>query len=190
MKVLCKKENKILDEFYLRKLYKIIKNDFDIPFESWVKLLVSSDYEPIEEDELRLRNRKRCLNCKYYGRNVCPLMAEADVFKIDNCILENDEIKAIKKDSLDEFIFFKNPIEYLSYLMYKRKDKLPEVGQTVITLKSGFSSYYSGKFLKVVRVEELNPNFYQINLNDLFDEDDEEKYGVTSDDWYNQIFIL
>ena len=67
-------------------------------------------------------NRQRCLRCKYYSRNVCPLMAEADVFKINKCILEYDEIKSIKENSLDNFVFYNNPIEYLSYLGFKDKE--------------------------------------------------------------------
>lgn len=95
----------------------------------------------------KLSNRKRCLKCQYYGRNVCPLMAGADTFKIDKCILEYDTIKDIKENSLDYFVFYNNPVEYLSYLGFKEKDNYPVPGQKVLTLTAGFSSSYSGKFV-------------------------------------------
>ena len=56
-----------------------------------------------------LKNRQRCLQCKYYSRNSCPLMAEADVFKINKCILEYDVIKSLTENSLDHFVFYNNP---------------------------------------------------------------------------------
>ena len=88
----------------------------------------------------RKENRRRCIQCKYYGRNVCPLMADADVFQIEKCILEYEEIKSLREGTLDHFVFWRNPIEYLSYLGYKDKDNCPVVGETVLTLTGGFSS--------------------------------------------------
>lgn len=128
----------------------------------------------------RLENRRRCLKCKYYGRNVCPLMAGADVFQIDKCILEYDEIKAIKDESLDSFIFYQSPEEYLSYIGYKEKEKYPQVGQTVLTLTSGFASYYPGKFLKVDSEDDI-----QIFLSDYAG-----KYCVGKDEWWKKLFKI
>lgn len=128
----------------------------------------------------KLENRKRCLQCKHYGANVCPLMAGADVFKIDKCILEYEEIKAIKNESLDSFIFYSNPIEYLSYLGYREKDNYPQAGQTVLTLTSGFSSYYSGKFIKVDSEDDIQ----------LFLSDNVGKYCVRKDEWWKKLFKI
>ena len=70
----------------------------------------------------KILNRKRCLKCGYYGRNVCPLMGDADVFQIENCILEYKDIKSLKDGTLDYFVFWINPLMYLSYLGYKEKE--------------------------------------------------------------------
>lgn len=128
----------------------------------------------------RLENRRRCLKCMYYGHNVCPLMAGADVFQIDKCILEYEEIKAIRDGSLDSFIFYRNPAEYLSYLGYREKEKYPQVGQTVLTLTSGFRSCYSGKFVKVDSEDDI-----QIFLSDYAG-----KYCVCKDEWWKKLFKI
>lgn len=128
----------------------------------------------------RLENRKRCLRCKYYGANICPLMAGADVFQIDKCILDYEKIKTIKEGSLDSFIFYSNPTEYLSYLGYIEKENYPQIGQTVLTLTSGFSSYYSGKFIKVDSEDDI-----QIFLSDSVG-----KYCVGKDEWWKKLFKI
>ena len=123
-------------------------------------------------------NRKRCLQCKYYGHNVCPLMADADVFKINKCILEYDAIKSIRENSLDHFVFYNNPVEYLSYLGYVDKESYPEPGQMVLTLTGGFGTYYSGRFLNVDSEDE-----YQIFLTD-----GSHRYCVAKDIWWKKLF--
>lgn len=190
MKIIDKRKNLILNDYELKKLYELNLKDYNnCSYDEFIKeLLMDSNYELYKKEDLRLRNRRRCLTCEFYGKNICPLMVGADVFQIDNCILNKKEIKELPKDSLDEFIFYKNPLEYLSYLMYKRKDILPEVGQVVITLSAGFSSYYSGKFLKVTSLRKLNSDLYEINLVDCNDETKE--FSVYSDEWYKRLFIL
>lgn len=128
----------------------------------------------------KLSNRKRCLKCQYYGCNVCPLMAGADTFKIDKCILEYDTIKDIKENSLDYFVFYNNPVEYLSYLGFKEKDNYPVPGQKVLTLTAGFSSSYSGKFVQVDSEDEV-----QIFLSDANGE-----YAVSKTEWWKKLFKL
>lgn len=128
----------------------------------------------------KLENRKRCLQCRYYSSNVCPLMAGADVFQIDKCILEYEKIKAIQEESLDSFIFYNNSREYLSYLGYREKENYPKVGQTVLTLTSGFSSYYSGKFIKVDSEDDIQ----------LFLSDSVGKYCVGKDEWWEKLFKI
>ena len=126
----------------------------------------------------KLENRKRCLQCRYYSSNVCPLMAGADVFLIDKCILEYEEIKTIQEDSLDNFIFYNNPREYLSYLGYKEKENYPKEGQTVLALTSGFNSRYSGKFIKVDSEDDKQ----------LFLSDSVGKYCVSKAEWWKELF--
>lgn len=128
----------------------------------------------------KIENRQRCLKCKYYGRNVCPLMAGADVFQIDKCILDYKAIKSIKENSLDSFIFYSNPAEYLSYLSFKDKEHYPKVGSTVLTLTGGFSSVYSGKFLTVDSEDNI-----QIFLHDNYGQ-----YCVAKADWWRKLFKI
>lgn len=123
-------------------------------------------------------DRKKCLRCKYYDANICPLMAGADTFQIDKCILEYEEIKNIKEDSLDGFVFYSTPITYLSYLGYKEKENYPQAGQTVLTLTGGFGSRYPGKFIKVDF--EDDSQIYLI--------DDDGKYCVSKDKWWEKLF--
>lgn len=128
----------------------------------------------------KFENRKRCLQCRYYTSNICPLMVGADTFKIDRCILEYEDIKAIKEGSLDSFVFYNNPREYLSYLGYKEKENYPRAGQTVLTLTSGFNSCYSGKFIKVDSEDDI-----QIFLSDSVG-----KYCVSKDEWWKKLFKI
>lgn len=128
----------------------------------------------------KLENRKRCLQCQYYSRNVCPLMADADVFKIDRCILDYEEIKEIEEHSLAAFVFYNNPAEYLSYLGFKDKDNYPAAGDIVLTLTSGFSSCHSGKFLTVDSEDDV-----QIFLSDKIN-----TYSVSKLDWWKKLFKL
>ena len=129
-----------------------------------------------------LKNRKRCLACKYYGCNVCPRLADADTFQIDKCIIDYDTIKLIAPGSLDEFIFERNPKEYLSFLGYKEKENYPKVGQLCITLKSGFSSTHSGKFVRVIKEDDI-----QIFLEDAFS-NKPRQYCVEKRNWYELLF--
>lgn len=136
-----------------------------------------------EADIRRIENRKRCLQCKYYGHNVCPLLANADVFGIYKCILEYDAIKEIKENSLDSFIFSSNPKEYLSYLGYKEQENYPKPGDTVLALTGGFNSSDSGKFLYV-----NSENDIQIFLSE--EPDDTEKYCVSKAEWWKKLFKI
>lgn len=128
----------------------------------------------------RIDNRKRCLKCKYYRANTCPLLADADVFKIDKCILEYETIKAIKDDSLDAFIFYGNPIEYLQYLGYKEKENYPKQGDVVLTLTSGFHSSHSGKFITVNSEDD----------NQIFLSDNVGQYCVSKAEWWKKLFKI
>lgn len=95
----------------------------------------------MSSDEKRYENRKRCLACKYYGMNACPLMGDADVFQIDNCILEHHMVKRLEEGSAEWFMFYSNPTLFLMYINYKRKDKLPSIGSKVVTLRNGFNGW-------------------------------------------------
>ena len=128
--------------------------------------------------EKRLQNRKRCLNCEHYGLNTCPLFANADVFAIDKCILEYDEVKNIKKDSIEEFVFWNSPTTYLQFL---GKGKSLNVGDKVITLRGGFGSFDSGKFLTITDLED--DKYY-------FATDGKYDYCINKDKWYAQVFKL
>lgn len=132
------------------------------------------------ENIKHLENRKRCLQCRYYGVNVCPLLADADVFKINKCILEYESIKAIKENSLDAFIFYSNAKEYLSYLGFKERENYPKPGDTVLTLTGGFSTYYSGKFLSVDSEDDIQ----------IFLSDSAGTYCVSKAEWWKKLFKI
>ena len=125
----------------------------------------------------RLQNRKRCLTCKNYSMNRCPLFANADVGAIDKCILEYDEVKNIQKDSIEEFIFYNDPITYLKFI---GKGKSLEVGDRVMTLAGGFGSLYPGKFLTVTGCSD---DYYWLK-------EEGHEYGVDRNDWYMKVFKL
>lgn len=127
-----------------------------------------------------LENKKRCLQCKYCQINTCFLLANANISKINKCILECEEIKSIQENSLDHFIFYNNPMEYLSYLGYKDKENYPKPGQTVITLTGGFGSYNYGKILTVHSEDDI-----QIFLSDNFGE-----YCVQKSKWWRKLFKI
>lgn len=92
-------------------------------------------------NEKKLENRKRCLVCKYYGGNACPLMCDADVFEIDNCILDDPRIKELKNGTAEWFMFTHNTVLFLGYLNYQRRERFPLVGSKVVTLRGGFSGW-------------------------------------------------
>ncbi len=127
--------------------------------------------------EKRLQNRKRCLACKYYLMNRCPIMAEADVFSIDKCILEYDEVKSIQPNSMEEFIFNNHPI---IFLQWSGKGKSLKVGDKVITLRGGFGTIYSGKFLTVTKIDNYHYHF----------KDGKHDYCIPKDEWYMALFKL
>lgn len=126
-------------------------------------------------------NRARCIACKYYGRNECPKMAGADIGLIDKCILEHSFIKNIKEGSIEHFLFMNEPTTLLSYFSFSRKDTLPKVGATVLTLTQGFNSSYSGRILTVTSYDSV-----QIFLKDDFD----KEFCVENTSWYKKLFVL
>lgn len=128
----------------------------------------------------RRENRKRCLGCKFYGRNVCPLMGGADVFQIEKCILEYEEIKSLKEETLDSFVFWRNPLEYLSYLGYRDKENYPVSGETVLTLTGGFSNVNPGKFIHVDSEDDT-----MLYLSDKIG-----SYCVAKDEWWKRLFRI
>jgi hypothetical protein len=107
----------------------------------------------MSDTEKRYENRRRCLACKHYGCNVCPLMGDADVFQIDNCILDNPKVKELKKGTAEWFMSIYSPALFLMYLNYQRKDNFPKIGRKVVTLRSGFSGY-AGVIRRIENIDE------------------------------------
>ena len=133
-------------------------------------------------EDKKLTNRKRCLGCKYYGINVCPLMLDCDVFLIDTCPLDMDFFKNIKPGSFEEFILFNDPKLYYIYLMINRRNRLPKVGAKVLTLTNGFGFHTGGQILEVSSIEGIN-----IFLTDTIKN---KRFCVSTEDWFQKIFIL
>lgn len=127
--------------------------------------------------EKRLQNRKRCLVCKYYSRNRCPMFADADVGAIDKCILDYDAVKSIQPNSIEEFMFDNHPVVYLQWM---GKGKSLEIGDNVLTLRGGFGSFYGGKFLTITGASDY----------EYFAKDGEYNYGINKDKWYMYVFKL
>lgn len=129
------------------------------------------------------QNRKRCLKCKYYGMNVCPLMVSGYVINLDVCILDIINKKNWNENSPEIFMFRNNPTLLLSYLSFLRKDKLPKIGDKVITLRSGFNGYggdiryvsgITDKYIEIVIVDDETDDCYLSNI----------------DTWYKDLFIF
>lgn len=133
----------------------------------------------------KLSNRRRCLVCPNYDTNVCPLMAKADVFLIDNCILEHDGVKSLKEGSAEWFMFQTNPILFMSYLNYTRKAILPSVGSKVVTLCSGFG----GRSGATRYVESIDSEYIYLVV-DLNKVPSESRYCCSIEDWYLSIFEI
>ena len=107
-------------------------------------------------------------------------MGGADVFGIEKCILEHKDIKSLKEGTLDHFVFWTEPLMYLSYLGYKEKENYPQVGETVLTLTGGFSCFNPGKFLHVDSEDNIQ----------LFLSDEYGKYAVSKNAWWKKLFKL
>lgn len=121
----------------------------------------------------------KCLSCPHYKYHECRLMAGTDSAKLQKCILDYPEIKAIKtKDALHSYLFSTDPIHYLAYL--GSISNYPQVGEKVLSLTAGFHSLWPGKVMNVVRVDD-----YQIFLAD-----DNGEYCVPKSDWWTKIFRL
>lgn len=126
----------------------------------------------------------RCLKCSYHSLFGCSLMGDALEKHIEKCILEYASIKSIPSGSLDEFVFYGNPLEYLSWLGYKDKKNNPKPGQQVLTLTSGFGSSRPGRILTVVSDSEK-----EIVLSSC-DSRDEHKFLVEKSKWWKRLFKL
>lgn len=131
------------------------------------------------------QNRKRCLQCKYYGRNVCQLMMDGDVFNLDVCILDIINKKNWDENSPEIFMFKNSPKLLLSYLSFLRKDKLPKIGDKVITLHSGFDGYGGD----IRYVSGITDKYIEIVYGD-FDEDTDDCCLSDIDTWYKDLFIF
>lgn len=130
--------------------------------------------------EKEKKNRLRCLSCEYYGMNVCPLMADGDVFNLDICILNIVKKKKWAYDSPEMFMFRHDPLTLLHYLTYKRMNKLPKVGTKVLTLRSGF-----GGGPGLIRwVARITPNTIELrdSLGNL--------YLSQKESWYLDFFAM
>jgi hypothetical protein len=137
----------------------------------------------MNNDERKYKNRKRCLECKHYGMNVCPLMCDADVFQIDNCILEDLRIKKIEENTAEWFMFTHNPVLFLKYLNFQRKDKLPNIGSKIVTLRSGFGGW-SGMIRYIRDIDEK-----YITLTNM-KEGGSQEYISSIKTWYNDFFEI
>lgn len=129
------------------------------------------------------QNRRRCLKCKHYRSNVCPLMANGDVFNLDTCILDTLSKKDWAEDSPEMFMFKHNSTLMLSYLSFHRKDKLPKIGDKVITLHSGFGGF-GGSIQYVVGLTDTC-----IQLAKDSSATDASSISDISE-WYRDLFVL
>lgn len=125
-------------------------------------------------------NRKRCLECSEYSCNGCSLMCNANVFQIDDCILDNSSVKEIKEGTPEWFMFKYDPTLFLKYLNYQRKERLPDVGTKVVTLRAGFGGW-SGDIRCIKEIDEK-----YITLSD----DNGKEYMSDIKTWYGDFFEL
>ena len=131
------------------------------------------------------QNRKRCLQCKHYGMNVCPLMMDGDVFNLDICILDVVSKKNWEENSPEIFMFINSPKLLLSYLSFLRKDKLPKIGDKVITLRSGFDGYGGD----IRYVSGITDKYIEIVHSD-FDDKTDDCCLSNIDTWYKDLFVF
>lgn len=138
-----------------------------------------------------LENRKRCLKCKYYGCNTCPLMADGDVFTIDICVLDIIREKNWDENSPEMFMFKNKPVFFMSYISFLRKEKLPNVGNKVLTLHGGFGSFGS-RILYVSSIDDRYIELADYIVDDTNDDEWEEcdYYLSNIDEWYKDLFVF
>ena len=129
--------------------------------------------------EKEIRNRKRCLTCEYYGMNVCPLMANADVFKLDICILDIMKKKKYTLNSPEMFMFKNEPLLLLQWWSFQRENKIPNIGTKVVVLRQGCGGP-TGVVRTVVGIKE---NYIEIT-------DGQQMYIIYKERWYKDLFCL
>lgn len=124
----------------------------------------------------------RCYKCGLF--HSCPMVDDSLIKTEYGCIMEYDAINHIREsdDSLDNFILENNPIEYLSYLGFKEKEKYPEPGSHVLTITGGFGS----DNWKILKVETSSND----NYISLLDENCNGKYLVMKENWWKYLFKL
>ena len=114
---------------------------------------------------------------------------------------ENIVLNIIKENNWDEnspemFMFSNNPILFISYISFLRKDILPKVGDKVLTLRGGFGSFES----RILYVSEITDKYIEladfiIDESEIVDEDEYyelcnecEYYLSEIEKWYTELF--
>ena len=131
--------------------------------------------------------RQKCLKCPHSGFG-CIKMASADFEDIDVCVLDIIKTKGWDEDSPEMFMFKHSPDTFLKYLSFKRKDKLPKVGDKVITLHAGFSGP-KGVLRYVVAIKD---KYIELS-NIFFDGEEPEDCRISIsyiERWYEGLFVL
>ena len=116
---------------------------------------------------------------------------------------ENRILSIVKENNWDEnspemFMFQNNPILFMSYISFLRKDILPKVGDKVLTLRGGFGSfesrtlYVSGITDKYIELADFIIDETETDDDDEYNElwDECEYYLSNIEKWYKDLFIF
>lgn len=143
-------------------------------------------------------DEEKCFGCQYCTKiNRCVLMLDKNISNIDICIMDIVREKKWETKTLETFVLQNNPKLFLSYLSFLRKDKLPKVGDKVVTLRAGFGSfdsrilYVSGITDKHIELEDFIIDETEIDddeYNELWDEC--EYYLSDINLWYKDLFVF
>lgn len=131
---------------------------------------------------------ERCLNCRRDGDSnycYCRKFLQADLSRLEKCIMDYDCIKNIKPDSAEEFMFNNN--QQLFY-QYVNRGKILEVGDIVITLRPGFGSSGPGKLLRITKTHGYG-DYYSAEAVYPNQNDSSLGYGIQPEWWLDAFKI-
>lgn len=132
---------------------------------------------------------ERCLHCRRDGDSdhcYCRKFLDADLSRLEKCIMDYDCMNSIKPDSAEEFMFNNNQKLFFQYV---NRNKTLKVGDLVITLRTGFGQIGPGKILRITKIDERN-GYY--NAESVYPRNENESplgYGIQPD-WWLDVFKI
>lgn len=123
---------------------------------------------------------EKCKNCRFNNGIGCSAYLNANSSFIKNCLFKDIDLSK-KNLTDDEFLIKYEPLSYIKLSNYRRKNKIPQPGDKVITLRAGFSGL--GGDIRIVK--KIDDKYIKITrLNG------ENESLVNRDNWFTDIVIV